>query len=121
MIQWHEDDERAAGSRPSVGVRHRSVGPDTRPDGEQRDSRGADERGRDERDEPGLVAAANVAQVADEHGRGRFGDAVSRQDDAHDAAENLDAEQLGGDERDDQIVASESEAEHDGKRIHRRS
>ena len=45
-------------------------------------------------DESGVVAAGAIAQIADQHRRGRFGDAVGGQHDAHHAPEHRDAEQL---------------------------
>ena len=69
---------------------------------------------------PGVVAARAVVQVAHQHRRGGFGDAVGRQHDPHHPAEHAHAEQLRRHQRDDQVFAAEPEAEHHREDIHGR-
>src|SRR5438445_3369283 len=71
----------------------------------------------DQRSKPIRVIAALVAKVADEHRRRRFGDAVGREDDAHRPAEDARSEQLRSHQRNDHVLAAESEPEDQREEI----
>ena len=86
---------------------------------QHRDGRRPGQRDENQADESDAVAAGDVAQVADEHRRHRFRHTVCRQHDPKQPAEDLDAEQLRRNQRDDQVLAAEAEPEDDGEGVQR--
>ena len=82
--------------------------------GQEGDGDPAEHGQAEEHSEASGVAAGGVADGGDGHGGEGFGHAVRGEDDAHDAAEDFDAVQLGGHQRNDHVVAAEADAEEDG-------
>ena len=64
-------------------------------------------------------SSRRIAQIADQHRRRGFGDAVGGQHDAEHAAEHVHAEQLRRHQRNDHVLAAEAEAEDDREGVHR--
>src|SRR5580765_7629096 len=63
------------------------------------------------------VGAACVTQVPDQPRREGVSDAARRKNDAHETAQDLQSENVGGHERDDHVIAAQSDAEDHGERV----
>ena len=65
----------------------------------------------DQDDETGAIAAGRVPEIPDQHRKGRLGDTVGREDDAHQPAEDPDPEELRRHQRNDHVFAAQSDSE----------